>query len=186
MACIHRSAHAGTCRTRFRTLTSRAGFSPRVARLCGQRPSLRRLRRRRPSRSPKVVSAVVVLLEATGRELVQDFNIRATGPRSGETLRPGTVGPIVSGTLVLQRCPAHRVTGAGAGVEPWFVAFFLAIRRRAWTTSAGTRAAIRRAAPGALAPLKIGGSRRGLLPVARRRAHASAVNRSATAATRGA
>ena len=94
-------------------------------------------------------------------------------------------GQMVSGTCVIKRFQANRVRCACAGVSPVFVAFVLAVRRRAWTTAAGTRAAIRRAAPGAWAPSTRGGSRLGRAPVAKRAANSTRDHRAATAASRG-
>lgn len=87
---------------------------------------------------------------------------------------------IVSGTCVIKRLQAKSVKCVWEGVEPFFLAFFLAARRRVLTTSSGARAAIRRAATCSFVPIKIGCSKTSSSTVARRLANSTEVTRSAT------
>ena len=116
----------------------------------------------RPYRSQKVESSVLVVREAQGRSLFQDFNMRSIGQRTGYTLTTVAVFPMVCGPWVIQRCQANSARCDGDGVEPFVFAFFLAMLLRSWPIAAGLRTAMRREATPALAPLEMACSRSGI------------------------
>ena len=127
------------------TRSARGVCSAPEARSGGPRADGRRMRRRRPSRDQQVGSAGVGWRAAPGRARCQDVTSRAPGQRLGEPVSPGGGCQLVAAPGVLQSVQAQRVTGAWEGGSPSCGAVCRALRRRAWTTACGTRAARRRA-----------------------------------------